>query len=150
MPWHPRSLGTRGCLGAHGRPRRPLSPAPHVAAKDWEKSVAINATATATLIRFVEPLLLAAEAGHALFFEDARGGVKFFGSYGATKAAQIALARSWAAETANTAPRVSVLDPAAMPTATRARFFPGEDRSGLAEPMAEAKRLLAQAGIQDA
>ena len=125
----------------------PLSPAPHVAAKDWEKSVAINATATATLIRFVEPLLLAAENGQALFFDDARGGAKFFGSYGATKAAQIALARSWAAETANTAPRVHVLDPAPMPTATRARFFPGEDRSELTAPMAEAQRLLAAAGI---
>jgi hypothetical protein len=32
-----------------------------------------------------------------------------------------------------------------MPTATRARFFPGEDRSPLADPHAEAARLLAEA-----
>jgi hypothetical protein len=31
-----------------------------------------------------------------------------------------------------------------MPTATRARFYPGEDRSTLTEPTAEAARLLPQ------
>jgi hypothetical protein len=29
-----------------------------------------------------------------------------------------------------------------MPTATRARFFPGEDRKALLEPKAEAARIL--------
>ncbi|WP_108894126.1 SDR family NAD(P)-dependent oxidoreductase [Palleronia abyssalis] len=121
----------------------PLGPAAHLAAKDWDKSVAVNATATHTLIRMVEPLLLAAPEGRAVFFEDARGGEKFFGSYGATKAAQMALVRSWAAETVKTGPRVTILSPAPMPTATRARFFPGEDRTGLADPRDEARRLLA-------
>jgi hypothetical protein len=32
---------------------------------------------------------------------------------------------------------------APLPTATRARFFPGEDRSKLADPRAEAARLVA-------
>jgi hypothetical protein len=31
-----------------------------------------------------------------------------------------------------------------MPTATRARFFPGEDRTALASPKDEAARLLDQ------
>jgi NADP-dependent 3-hydroxy acid dehydrogenase YdfG len=121
----------------------PLSPAGHIAAKDWDRSVSTNATATATLIRMVEPLLLAAPAGCAVFFDDPRAGEKFFGGYGATKAAQMALARSWAAETRTTGPLVSILTPESMPTATRARFFPGEDKSGLADPRAEAARLLA-------
>jgi hypothetical protein len=30
-----------------------------------------------------------------------------------------------------------------MPTAVRARFFPGEDRTALTDPAAEAKRLIA-------
>jgi hypothetical protein len=30
-----------------------------------------------------------------------------------------------------------------MPTATRARFYPGEDRAGLSQPDSEAARLLA-------
>jgi NAD(P)-dependent dehydrogenase (short-subunit alcohol dehydrogenase family) len=90
-------------------------------------------------------LLQAAEAPRALFFDDPRAGAKFFGAYGATKAAQIALAQSWAAETATSKLRVRILTPAPMPTATRARFFPGEDRSPLADPRTEAARLLAEA-----
>ncbi|EKE45095.1 oxidoreductase, short-chain dehydrogenase/reductase family protein [Oceaniovalibus guishaninsula JLT2003] len=121
----------------------PLAPAGHLDIKDWNKSVAVNATATAMLIPMVEPLLRAAKTGRAVFFDDPRAGQKFFGHYGASKAAQMALVRSWAAETANTGPRVDVLSPRPMPTATRARFFPGEDRTALADPLAEARRLLA-------
>ncbi len=117
-----------------------LAPANFIDQKDWDKSVACNVTATGKLIPFLAPLL--GEQGTALFFDDPRGGAKFFGSYGATKAAQIALARSWAAETAKTGPHVHILEPAPMATATRARFFPGEDRKVLADPKAEARRLL--------
>lgn len=120
----------------------PLSPAGHIDVKDWEKSIATNVRATGLLIPMVEPLLRAAPAGTALFLDDPRGGQKFFGAYGATKAAQIALARSWQAETVKIGPRVLIETPAPMPTATRARFFPGEDRSALTNPQAEAARLL--------
>lgn len=118
-----------------------LSPAPYLDQKDWDKSVACNVTATGKLIPFIAPLL--GETGTALFFDDPRAGQKFFGAYGATKAAQIALARSWAAETVKTGPKVHVLEPRPMETAVRARFFPGEDRSVLAHPRDEAQRLLA-------
>jgi NAD(P)-dependent dehydrogenase (short-subunit alcohol dehydrogenase family) len=119
-----------------------LSPAGHIAAKDLARSVATNVTATASLIGLMEPLLRAG-AGTALFFDDPRGGEKFFGTYGATKAAQIALARSWQAETVRIGPRVVIATPVPMPTATRARFFPGEDRAALAAPFAEAARIVA-------
>lgn len=122
----------------------PLSPANVIDARDWDKSVACNVTATGQLIPYIAPLL--GEQGSALFFDDPRAGQKFFGAYGATKAAQIALARSWAAETLKTGPRVHVLTPAPMATATRARFFPGEDRAPLAHPRDEAARLLASLG----
>jgi NAD(P)-dependent dehydrogenase (short-subunit alcohol dehydrogenase family) len=118
----------------------PLSPADHMDMGGWEKSVAINLTATGRLIGFVSPLLK--KDSHALFFEDSQGGQKFFGAYGATKTAQIALARSWAAETIKTGPKVHILTPAPLATALRARFFPGEDRAALAPPAAEAARLL--------
>jgi len=118
----------------------PLTPANFLDQKDWDKSVACNVTATGHLIPFIAPLL--GDAGTALFFDDPRGGEKFFGAYGATKAAQIALATSWAAETVKTGPKVHVLTPAPMATATRARFFPGENTSELANPRDEAKRLL--------
>ena len=119
----------------------PLAPAAHLDAKDWEKSITTNVRATGSLIPMVEPLLRAADKGTALFLDDPRGGETFFGAYGATKAAQIALARSWQAETIRTGPRVLIETPAPMATATRARFFPGEDRSKLADPRSEATRL---------
>ena len=122
----------------------PLSPASTIDARDWDKSVACNVTATGQLIPYVAPLLGA--EGTAVFFDDPRAGQKFFGAYGATKAAQIALAQSWAAETVKTGPRVHVLTPAPMGTATRARFFPGEDRATLAHPRDEAARIVALLG----
>lgn len=121
----------------------PLAPAPHIDAKDLSKSLDLNVVATATLIRMVAPLLEAAENGQAIFFDDPRAGQKFFGSYGATKAAQIALAKSWQAEAAKTGPRVHIVTPEPMPTATRARFFPGEDRDVLIPLSEAAERILA-------
>ncbi|WP_299687077.1 SDR family NAD(P)-dependent oxidoreductase [uncultured Tateyamaria sp.] len=118
----------------------PLAPTSMIDAKDMNKSVAANVTATATLITYIAPLL--GSDGQALFFDDTRAGEKFFGAYGATKAAQIAMARSWQAETVKTGPQVHIAAPAPMPTATRARFFPGEDRAALADPTAEAARIL--------
>lgn len=120
----------------------PLAPAGHIGPKDLAKSITINIEATSRLIAYVGPLL--GQTGQAVFFDDPRGGDPFFGAYGATKAAQIALARSWQAESQRTGPKVQILEPAPMPTATRARFYPGEDRSTLADPAAEAARLLPQ------
>ncbi|PUB13255.1 SDR family NAD(P)-dependent oxidoreductase [Yoonia sediminilitoris] len=118
----------------------PLAPAGHIGPKDLAKSVSINIDATARLIGYVAPLL--GQTGQAVFFDDPRGGQQFFGAYGATKGAQIALARSWQAESLKTGPKVSILSPEPMPTAVRARFYPGEDRSALTDPATEAARLL--------
>ena len=120
----------------------PLAPANHIDAKDLGKSMKVNVEATSQLITFVAPLLGA--DGHAVFFEDNGAQGKFFGAYGASKAAQIQLARSWQAETVKTGPHVHILTPQPMPTATRARFFPGEERDALANPRMEAKRLLVE------
>lgn len=119
----------------------PIGPAANADPRDLDKSVACNLRATAQLIALLTPLLQAGR-GTAMFFDDPRGGEKFFGHYGATKAAQMALAQSWQAECARTGPRVLIETPAPMPTATRARFFPGEDRAPLTHPSEEARRLL--------
>lgn len=119
----------------------PLAPASMIDAKDMARSVATNVTATANLITYLAPLL--GTNGKALFIDDPRAGQPFFGSYGATKAAQMALARSWQAETLKTGPAVLIASPAPMPTATRARFFPGEDRTDLSDPATEAARIAA-------
>lgn len=121
----------------------PLAPMGSLDQKDWDKSIATNTRATGTLIPMLEPLLRAQGRGTALFLDDPRAGQPFFGAYGATKAAQIALARSWQAETANLPTvRVVIDTPAPLPTATRARFFPGEDRAKLADPRCEAERII--------
>ena len=119
----------------------PLSPAGSLDMKDWDKSIATNIRATGSLIPLIEPLLIEGK-GTAVFMDDPRGGQKFFGNYGATKAAQIALAQSWQAEAAKHGPRVVIATPAPMPTATRARFFPGEDRNPLIDPRLEAQRII--------
>ncbi|KFE37002.1 SDR family NAD(P)-dependent oxidoreductase [Thioclava atlantica] len=121
----------------------PLSPAGHIDAKEIARSTAVNFTATAQLIGLIEPLLLARK-GTALFFDDPRAGQKFFGIYGATKGAQMALAHSWQAETAKIGPRVVIAEPQPMATALRGRFFPGEDRDQLADRHAEARRILSE------
>lgn len=120
----------------------PLAPAAHVDGRDWAKSVEINATGTQRLITMVDPLLQATPDSAAVFFEDAQASGKFYGAYGATKAAQLSLARAWQAENARSGPRVSIVTPNPMPTATRARFHPGEDRAALSDPRDEAARLL--------
>jgi hypothetical protein len=121
----------------------PLTPAQFIDAKDWTKSIETNVNATRRLIAYVSPLLGTGPGPLAVFFDDPQAGGKFFGAYGATKTAQMALARSWQAETERTGPRVEIQTPAPMATATRARFYPGEDRAPLAAPADEAGRLCA-------
>lgn len=119
----------------------PMTPADHLDEKDWTKTVETGVKATGLLIPFVSPLLQAG-GGTAVFVDDPNAG-KFLGAYAAAKAAQRALFSAWAAETGKTAnPRVLSFTPAPMPTATRARFYPGEDRAPLADPRAEARRLI--------
>lgn len=127
----------------------PLAPAGHIDGKDWDRSIDTNVRATGHLIQMVEPLLRAATAGRALFFDDPRAGEPFFGAYGATKAAQIALARSWQAECERIGPSITIAEPAPMPTATRGRFHPGEDRGALAPTGQEARRILGEAALLD-
>ncbi len=123
----------------------PLTPATQIDAKDWQKSVATNVTAMGHLVPYCGALI--GTGGQAVFLDDPQTGQPYLGSYGATKAAQVALVRSWQAETARIGPRVHLLTPQPMATATRARFYPGEDRSALARPADEALRLLHAAGL---
>ncbi len=127
----------------------PLTPAPHMDMGDWEKSVATNIHATGRLIAYVAPLL--GEEGRAVFFDDPLPeGRKFFADYAASKAAQIALARAWAAETERLGPRIDIVTPRPMPTALRARFFPGEKRENLADIHEEAARILGDLDLNGA
>lgn len=119
----------------------PLSPAAHIADKDFDQAFAVNVKATARLIAYLAPLL--GPAGRFVYPADARAGQPFFGAYGASKAAAEALVRSFAAESERIGPRVILVQPNPMPTALRARFYPGEDTSRLTPCADEAARLLA-------
>ncbi len=120
-----------------------LSPAPSIDMKDLDKSVATNLRAAASLVTLVDPLLRERD-GTAMFLDDPAAASRYSAAYGVTKAGQMQLARNWQAETAKTGPRVVIATPAPMPTATRARHYPGEDRTPLADPRTEALRLIAQ------
>jgi NAD(P)-dependent dehydrogenase (short-subunit alcohol dehydrogenase family) len=122
----------------------PCAPANHVEAKDLDRAWAVNARATQRLIRVLDPLLRAAPAGIAALMDDAREGQAFFSPYAATKAAARAFWTAWAAETARTPLRVRLAHPPAMPTATRARFYPGEDRGALTPIEAAAAAVMAE------
>lgn len=120
----------------------PLSPAPHIVAREFDRSLATNVAATRRLIAYVAPLL--GTGGVAVFPDDPDAqSAPFHGAYGATKAAQMALARSWEAETRRIGPRVVIHACRPMPTALRARHRPGEDRAILTPCVEEAGRLLA-------
>jgi NAD(P)-dependent dehydrogenase (short-subunit alcohol dehydrogenase family) len=96
-------------------------------------NIATNIRMLARLIANVEPLIALAEAPQAVFFDDVWD-EKFAGAYAMSKAAQRALVESWAAESAKHGPKVHLLRPNPMPTAVRARFYPGEDKAVLANP----------------
>lgn len=125
----------------------PLSPAPHIGEKDFTQAVDINLGGTRRLVTMLQPLLTARPSGRFVHVTDDRAGLPFFGAYGATKAAAEALVRSWAEETRQLPPEVTLFSPNPMPTALRHRFYPGEDTGALASCDAEAARLLETLGL---
>jgi len=122
-------VGNAGVLGT-------LGPVSHLAPAIWDEAVAVNLTANWRLIRALEPLLRASDAGRAIFVSSGivRSNRAYWGAYAATKAGLEALVRSWAAELTKTPLRVNLLDPGATRTAMRATAMPGEDPQTLQTP----------------
>ncbi len=120
----------------------PLSPVNHVSDKDFDRCWLTNARAVKKVIEYAEPLLKLAK-GHAVFIEDTTRTTQFFSAYGASKTAGTEIAKSFREETKNLGITVQIFAPSPMPTALRARFYPGENRETLTSPDAESARLLA-------
>lgn len=120
----------------------PCAPVAQTNAKDLDRSISVNARGTQQLIFMCDPLLSTAPRGQMIYVTDSRAGTCFFGAYGASKAAGQAIVESWAAEAIGV--NVSLFAPHPMPTAARARFYPGEDRTKLTPIVDEARRLAAQ------
>src|SRR5262249_2840615 len=114
----------------------PSSPLGHIDLKPWVDVMAINVTANFQLIRCMEPLLKASDAGRAVFVTSgaAARAPAYLGPYAASKAALETLARVWAHETASTPLRVNLFSPGPIRTRMRATVFPGEDPETLDTP----------------
>jgi NAD(P)-dependent dehydrogenase (short-subunit alcohol dehydrogenase family) len=113
-----------------------LTPAPHILPRDFTATVAVNVESTWRVIRTCGPLLLAAEAGRAVFITDGLVAQPraYWGLYGATKAAMHHLALSWAEEVRTTRCRVNLFDPGPVATRLRKEAMPGEDAARLPGP----------------
>ncbi|KQS56640.1 oxidoreductase [Brevundimonas sp. Leaf363] len=118
-------------LGASG-----LTPVSHADPREFAKVEKTNFTAVYRLIRSLEPLLRASDAGRALYLTSslAASPRAFWGMYAATKAGAEALFKAWADEIESTPIRCSIIDPGRMRTAIRAQAYPGEDPETLPHP----------------
>ncbi len=114
----------------------PLSPLGHVTDKGWDDTIAVNLTANWRLIRTLDPLLKRSSAGRVVFVSSgaASGEKAYWGPYAVSKAGIEALAKSYAAEVANTDIRVNVVNPGPIATQMRAKAMPGEDPATLPTP----------------
>lgn len=121
-----------------------IAPLGHVEAKVFDKVMAVNVTGTWRLIRSVDPLLKASDAGRAIILSSgaAHSAKAYWGPYAASKAAVEALARSWADETKNTKLRVISVNPGATRTAMRAQAMPGENPDTLPAPAEVAAKIV--------
>jgi NAD(P)-dependent dehydrogenase (short-subunit alcohol dehydrogenase family) len=114
----------------------PLSPIGHIAAKDWDRIIAVNMTANWRLMRTLDPLLRLSDAGRAIFVTCgvAVGVHPYWGAYAASKSALETLVRTYAGEAAKTNLRVNLIDPGIVATKLRAAGFPLEDATRLRRP----------------
>jgi NAD(P)-dependent dehydrogenase (short-subunit alcohol dehydrogenase family) len=122
-------VGNAGILGE-------LAPVTHIDPPVWDDVMAVNVTANWRLIRSLDPLLRASDAGRAIFLTSgaAEKCTAYWGPYSVSKAALEALVRTYAAETVTTPVRVMLISPGPLRTAMRQKAMPGEDPLKLRTP----------------
>ncbi len=125
-------VGNAGVLG-------PITPLGHVDPKQWDDVMAVNVTANWRLLRSLDPLLRASDAGRVVLISSGiahRADTRpYWGPYAVSKAATDMLMRTYAAETATTsAVRVMAVNPGPLRTRMRAAAMPGEDPMTLKTP----------------
>lgn len=111
-------------MGAEG-----LTPVSNADPRGFAKIEKTNFTAVYRLIRSLEPLLRASDAGRVIHLTTSVATVPraFWGAYAATKAGAEALMKCWADEIESMPIRVAIVDPGRMRTQLRAQAYPGED-----------------------
>lgn len=133
-------VGNAGMLG-------PLTPLAQLDAKQWDRIVAVNVTANLRLIKALDPLLRASDAGRVVLLSSGaahRAELKpFWGPYAITKGAVDSMVRTYAAETRNVSKvRVMAVNPGPLRTSMRAQAMPGEDPTTLRAPEDLAPKLV--------
>ena len=105
----------------------PLSPVHHISPKDWEKVMMVNFMANVRLVRTLDPLLRASEAGRVVFTTSGilAAETAYFGPYAASKTALNAFATVYAAETKQTNIKVNLFSPGPVETDMLGEAFPG-------------------------
>jgi NAD(P)-dependent dehydrogenase (short-subunit alcohol dehydrogenase family) len=130
-------VGNAGVLGE-------LAPLPHLSPKKWQEAMDVNVTANWRLIRSMDALLRASDAGRAMFVTSglARTPLAYWGAYAASKAALEMLVRVYAAETEKTPVRVNLIDPGEVRTHMHAQAMPGFDEMRLPPPESVTGRFV--------
>ncbi len=130
-------LGNAGVLGE-------LAPITHIDQPVWDEVMTINVTANYRLIRALDPLLRASDAGRAIFVSSgaAHKATAYWGPYAISKAALEILVRTYAAETLTTPLKVMLLNPGPLRTNMRRAAMPGEDPTTLKTPDDLAPHIL--------
>jgi NAD(P)-dependent dehydrogenase (short-subunit alcohol dehydrogenase family) len=133
-------VGNAGVLGL-------LTPLHHLDPKTWDEIIAVNLTANWRLVRSLDPLLRRSAAGRVAFMTSVAASRAefraYWGPYATSKAALDALARTYAAETANTSNiRVMLINPGPLRTRMRATAMPGENPMTLRAPEELAPKIV--------
>jgi NAD(P)-dependent dehydrogenase (short-subunit alcohol dehydrogenase family) len=134
-------VGNAGVLG-------PLTPISHCDPDKWDQVFAVNVTANYRLLRSLDPLLRASDAGRVVLISSGvaqRAELSaFWGVYAASKAALDVILRAYAAETVNVSNvRAMSVNPGPLRTKMRASAMPGEDPLTLRTPEDLAPKIAA-------
>ena len=130
-------VGNAGILGS-------LTPLQHLKPDTFDDLMAINVTANYRLIRSLEPLLKASDAGRAIFVTSgaAHKARAYWGGYAVSKTALEMLVRTWAAELETTNATANLLNPGPIATRMRRQAMPGEDQATLPTPAQLADAMI--------
>ncbi len=124
-----------------------LTPVAHMAPAKWDEVMTVNVAVNHRLIRTLDPLLRASDAGRAIFVTSGAGSTPraYWGAYAVSKAALDMMVRIYAEEVRQTNLRVNLLSPGAIRTKMRAEAFPGERPDSLPAPDAITEAFVALA-----
>ena len=133
-------VGNAGVLG-------PLTPLAHLDPKQWDNVIAVNVTANVRLVRSLDPLLRASDAGRVVLLSSGAGHraefKAFWGPYAISKSAVDSIVRTYAAETCALTPiKVMAVNPGPLRTRMRAQAMPGEDKMTLKTPEELAPKIV--------